>query len=176
MKTKSSVVVCLFMIGLFSGCGGDYSIVSVSGTVTMDGKPEAGIQVAFGPKPVGDNLSPGPYSLGVTDENGEFELESRYGNRGAIVGPHRVTFAYLKGDEMEQKIAMAKGRFDEATNKGNSAAADKAEEEYEKLKEAMARSRSMPSRYTGREGIEFEVTSGGHDDVKFELTSDPAAN
>lgn len=95
MKTKISSLFGLFLIGLILGCG-DSSIVPVSGIVTMDGEPEQGIKVVFMPLPVGDNLSPGPYSKGYTDENGAFVLETRHGKTGAIVGPHQVSFVYLQ--------------------------------------------------------------------------------
>ena len=38
--------------------------------------------------------------------------------------------------------------------------------------EASGVERSMPSRYKGDEGFEWEVPSGEKDDLKYELTSD----
>lgn len=173
MVTKVNHAFGLLLIGLLLGCGGgDYSVVPASGTVTMDGNPAAGVRVIFSPLAVGDNHSPGPYSIAVTDGNGGFALETRYGNSGAIVGPHRASFYYVGGDEMAEKFAMAKNRIEQATAARDTAALAEAKKEHQKLTEAMAKVRAMPGRYQGRYGIEIEIPKGGDDALKFELTSD----
>jgi len=171
---KINNVVVLFMISLLLGCGsgGDFTVVPVSGLVTMDGTPAAGVKLSFSPLPLEDNPNPGPYSTGVTDENGEFTLKTRYDNAGAVTGPHQVFFTYVTSKEMQRKIAEAESRVEEETAKGNSSAAAKAKKELQKLNGSLANDGVMPGRYAGREGIKFEVPSGGSDDVKFELTSD----
>ena len=50
---------------------------SCRGKVTYDGEPLAKIRVVFNPIPVGGSAVPGPYSTGVTDEEGNFSLETR---------------------------------------------------------------------------------------------------
>ena len=176
MKTKiSSISFGLLLSGLlFVGCsGGGYKVVPLSGTVTMDGNPEAGVRVVFSPYALEDNPAPGPYSSAITDENGEFAMVTRYGKPGAIVGPHLVTFKYAGGDELKEEIAIAEARIKEAKAARDSAALSKAKAELKKLEEAVANSKEMPSRYYGRNGgIDFEVPKGGDEAVKFELTSE----
>ena len=96
MKTKVSSVLGLFFVGLILGCGSDFTVVPVSGTVSMDGEPEQGIKVIFMPLPLEENPSPGPFSTAITDENGAFVLKTRRGKTGAIVGHHLVSFVYLE--------------------------------------------------------------------------------
>lgn len=172
MKTRISNALGLLLIGLLLGCGGDFKVVPVSGTVTMDGEPAAGVKVAFSPRPLENNPSPGPFSTAITDENGGFSLKTRYGNTGAIVGPHLVSFRYVNGIELTGKLAMAESQMAEATLAGDAAAAAKAKKEYQKLKASMSEDKAMPARYGARVGIEFAVPKGGDDAVKFELTSD----
>ncbi|HID21363.1 MAG TPA: hypothetical protein EYP14_03065 [Planctomycetaceae bacterium] len=70
-----------------SGCGGGSDLPDlgrVSGTVTMDGKPLAGVVVTFEP------VDGGRASIGKTDDNGQYELGYDAENKGAVVGKHRV--------------------------------------------------------------------------------------
>jgi len=87
--------VPLAFVCVASGCGGGqgYKAAPVSGTVTIDGNPVAGIVVTF--QPVGAGQTPGPGSTGKTDENGKFTLRFATQDRkpGAVVGKHRVSFA-----------------------------------------------------------------------------------
>ncbi len=90
------------LLCLASGCGGgqEYKAAPVSGTVTIDGKPVAGIVVTFQPAGV-SGQNPGPGSTGTTDENGKFTLLFATAERkpGAAVGKHRVTFATRMEDQ-----------------------------------------------------------------------------
>ena len=79
-----------------AGCGGrGYDVAPVSGTVTLDQRPVAGVHVGFQPMaPDEEHLRPGPGSYGTTDENGRFRLEVvEPAQPGAVVGRHRVRFA-----------------------------------------------------------------------------------
>jgi hypothetical protein len=80
---------------LLTGCGGrDYQVAPVSGTVTLDKKPAAGVHVSFQPiaEEVG-NMNPGPGSYGVTGADGRFSLQTVEPTEpGAVVGRHRVRF------------------------------------------------------------------------------------
>jgi hypothetical protein len=75
------------------GCGGgeSFELAAVSGTVTMDGKPLAGVTVSYQPIAQGGK-DPGAGSFGKTNEQGEFTLELiNTGKAGAAVGKHRVS-------------------------------------------------------------------------------------
>jgi hypothetical protein len=80
-----------FLCLLFAGCGdGESRLVPVSGVVTRDGKPLARALVEFEPVPgrAGDpNFNPS--SAGITDPEGRFRLDTRFG-AGAVVGEHAV--------------------------------------------------------------------------------------
>ena len=92
----------VLIIPLAVGCQRlDYQVAPVSGQVTLDGKPLAGVHVLFQPRAKGkQNLSPGPGSTGTTDNEGRFELETlEPTRRGAVVGTHIVRIS-TRADSM----------------------------------------------------------------------------
>jgi hypothetical protein len=99
MKIAGRILLAAPLLGLLclaTGCGGGqgYKPAPVSGTVTIDGRPVAGIVVTFQPAAVGGQ-NPGPGSTGKTDENGRYTLLFATAERkpGAAVGKHRVSFS-----------------------------------------------------------------------------------
>jgi len=76
----------LLLTGLLTGCGGssEVSIAPVTGTVTLNGEPLPNAYVFFTP------LELGRPSMGVTNEQGIYELAYRGNESGAVIGPHRV--------------------------------------------------------------------------------------
>ncbi len=88
-----SLPVLLTSLLFFSGCGGgdSFELAAVSGKVTMDGKPLAGVTVTYQPI-AQDKKNPGAGSFGKTNEQGEFTLELiTTGEAGAAVGSHQVS-------------------------------------------------------------------------------------
>ncbi len=88
----------IIAITLSSGCaGGSVSkpeippLEPVSGTVKLDGKPEAGISVIF--SPAANNK--GNASYGTTDEAGAFKMVYREGHEGVPAGDYVVMFSKL---------------------------------------------------------------------------------
>jgi hypothetical protein len=105
-------------LGVLSGCGdGGPRVVSVEGTVKLDGKPLDKILVEFLP------TSDGQRSFGETDSEGHFKLTTDDGKRnGATVGRHKVTLkdtAVLGGKFMGRKgedMNMSEGRKSRIAN------------------------------------------------------------
>ncbi len=94
MRLHFPIVVLLLFT---AGCGGS-KIVSVSGRVTVGGKPIANAMVIFEPLSKEENLGPG--SQGRTDKNGQFTLELMTGKKtGAFVGTHLVRITAYEGEE-----------------------------------------------------------------------------
>ena len=79
------------------GCGGA-KVGSVSGKITLDGKPLANARVNF--QPVGEGkLNPGIGSFGKTDVNGEYTLRLiDDSGPGAIAGKHEVRISAFGED------------------------------------------------------------------------------
>jgi hypothetical protein len=81
----------LLAVFLALGCGGSRT-ASVTGKITLDGKPLKNGRVNF--QPTGDTVNTGVGSFGRTDANGVYTLtlidES---TAGAIIGKHRVTIS-----------------------------------------------------------------------------------
>jgi hypothetical protein len=68
------------------GCGGE-KVVPVSGTVTHNGQPVAGLVVSFVP----EAATKTGVSTGQTDDEGKYELTVfKTGKSGAVVGTHKV--------------------------------------------------------------------------------------
>jgi hypothetical protein len=82
----------ILVLLMLAGCQ-QSDLVPVSGTITLDGKPLAGVAVTFQPqrteasKPVASTLG----STGVTDADGKYKLRSMAsGSAGVAVGEHKV--------------------------------------------------------------------------------------
>ena len=165
MRNFSLIAVALstsFLIAI-TGCGNGGSLAPVSGTVTYDGEPVPKLKVIFSPEPVGDNNSVGPYSKGVTDENGRFELATRYKDPGAFIGMHRLSFEY------KDISAMALGDLQSDMSDAKDAG-DK--EEFSKVKKRIA---DMKAKLKGRpilgnfQAVIVDVPSGGINDYQLDL-------
>lgn len=79
-----SLVIAVFLGSI--GCGGADlpELGTVTGKVTLDGKPLAGVMVQFHP------LSEGRPGSGVTDKDGNYVLTYDGGAKGTKVGPNKV--------------------------------------------------------------------------------------
>jgi hypothetical protein len=80
------IPVALAVVGVLgiAGCGRDPRLEPVEGTLRMNGKPLANVQVEFLPE------ASGPRSRGVTDQDGHYSLATDGQKSGATLGSHRV--------------------------------------------------------------------------------------
>ena len=78
------------LTALFAGCGPSRpETIYVKGVVTLDGNPVEGAAVLFSP-------TDGRPASGITDAQGEFELQTFAPRDGAILGTHKVTVTLKK--------------------------------------------------------------------------------
>ena len=83
MGFRISIVICAcFSLGLL-GCGGP-KFGKVTGKVTMDGKPLAGVAVRF-------EDEGGSATIAKTDAEGNYEMRYSVQQIGTPVGKHKVT-------------------------------------------------------------------------------------
>ncbi len=109
-----AISTCFLAILLVvAGCGRSDlpELGTVSGTVTLDGRPVTGLGVAFYP------LSGGRQALGVTDENGKYNLTFVDGVPGAKTGTNEVTLFWPDPDtppsvRLPAKYNTQKPRFE----------------------------------------------------------------
>ena len=95
VEVKNFRAFVIMAVALFcAGCGPNSDYPPISGKVTFDWAPLAKIRVVFNPVPVGNSAVAGPYSIGVTDEEGSFSLKTRDGESGAVGGAHKVGFSW----------------------------------------------------------------------------------
>ena len=101
MSTRRVAIVPV-LIGLFLlvGCPGPKkaSVYSVTGKVTVEGKPLAGCSVIFVPAGAGST------AVGVIGPDGSYKLKTDGGREGALPGKYKVQLKL--GDEMMQKAMM----------------------------------------------------------------------
>jgi prepilin-type N-terminal cleavage/methylation domain-containing protein len=71
-----------------SGCGRKLELAEVSGTVTLNNKPLAGVSVAFYPQ--GEGIDPHHIARGTTDASGRYTLPGPDGKAMVAVGTNRV--------------------------------------------------------------------------------------
>jgi hypothetical protein len=83
---RSAIVAFALLAGF--GCNQN-SVAPVSGRVTLDGQPLAGVFVIF--EPIQSGANPGMGSIGKTDAEGRYAMRQMQPDRpGALVGKHRV--------------------------------------------------------------------------------------
>ncbi|QDT65422.1 transthyretin-like family protein [Calycomorphotria hydatis] len=94
---KFSVTFTALACLLFVGCssGDVFPLKPVSGKVTLDGEPLAGVMIFFTPRLTGDGVKSGPPSYAVIADDGTFQLQTarQSSKSGAVAGPHLVTFS-----------------------------------------------------------------------------------
>ena len=167
MNDITKLAVALFATTSLTlvGCGGsDRSFSPVSGKVTSDGAPVAAIRVVFTPEPTDGNNSPGPWSMGLTNAQGEYTLESRHGKDGAVPGPHGVSFEYddMSGDAEEELL----DDLEEA--RGEDGSKEEVDEVRKRMAELKQKQKGRP-RVSDEFSIEFVVPQGGTTEANFDL-------
>jgi len=85
-RTSVSLVLLWALVGCGGGGSDNPDLGSVTGTVTLDGKPLPNATVEFTPTG-GEGGRP---AVAVTDDDGEYELEYTPGNYGATPGSYQV--------------------------------------------------------------------------------------
>jgi len=154
-------LLALFLLVL-SGCG-DSDYAPVSGTVTSDGEPVAKLRVILSPDPIGDNNAVGPFSLGVTDANGQFSLQTRYGAAGAFIGQHTASFQYT--DIGEDAMGELRDMMEDAKEGGDKAEFQEVKQKIAAMKAKLKGRPVLLRKYNGK----IEVPPGGTSDLVIEL-------
>lgn len=142
------------------GCGSSYP--AVSGKVTYSGEPLSGIRVVFSPVGGGDASANKPFSVGITDEAGVFNMETKDGEAGAAAGLHNVGFDW--DDIRPYAVSRLKSSLSESRDDPETAAKLKA-----KIAEIEQKLASRP-KLKPKLQTQFEVPADGSDSVNFELT------
>jgi hypothetical protein len=89
---------------LATGCGSSYPLGTVTGTVTLDGKPLPQATVTF-------SRGQGRMSVGTTDEQGRYKLLYTVNQQGAEPGTHTVSITtQIDAVSGEGDLAAVEGR------------------------------------------------------------------
>lgn len=158
----SSIVLLAVLCG---GCGSGSKYPVVTGLVTYEGEPLPKIRLVFNPTPVGNSAVAGPYSTGVTDQEGRFTLETRNGDGGAVAGSHTVGFYW--SDIGVTTLSSLKDSLREVKDSPEDAA---------KIESLIAEvEQKLKSRPKLRHDLQtkFTVPAEGTDQASFELTDLP---
>jgi hypothetical protein len=137
------------LLAVLAGCAdGGPRYADVSGRVTLNGEPLAGVSVDFQPVAAGKDADPGPGSTGKTDRDGRYTLRSQLdaGRSGAVVGKHQVR---VWAPEAADGADAASGR----------------------PKAKKPATPPIPGRYHVESKLTFEVPAGGTAAADFALTS-----
>ncbi|MFT5304207.1 MAG: hypothetical protein ACI87E_001671 [Mariniblastus sp.] len=162
MKNKTNLmVVLLAAISLLAiGCA-ESKYEAVSGKVTANGEPVPNVRLVFTPMVVGENHNPGPYSMGLTNEDGIFKLKTRYDEPGAVAGPHKVGFEWADVDF--DSMSTLNEELGEV--QGDAAKMAAVQRSIDELKQKLE---SRP-KVDFRTVIEIEIPQGGTDSADFEI-------
>jgi hypothetical protein len=86
-----SLIVIAALFATTTGCGKP-PMMSVSGTVKLDGKAVSNCKVGFFPDTETFNPDRHGFGFGVTDPEGRFEIQHPQGEKGIWAGNYKVTF------------------------------------------------------------------------------------
>ena len=113
MFSRLSVV---FLVAMCVGCGGGPNVQSVTGTITLDGKPISGAVVTFQPIEGGT----GQPAVGTTDVEGKYtvtDMKSDKIGSGAAAGEYRVGVMWFKpGADSSQATGASGGNEETAVS------------------------------------------------------------
>jgi len=87
LRQISVTRVVVLLLAFMCGCGGAQT-QPVSGVITLDEKPLAGVRVIFSPAEGGRRNS-----VGTTDETGAYSLDYTIRDTGAFVGQYKVSIS-----------------------------------------------------------------------------------
>jgi hypothetical protein len=169
-RLAARLLFLLACLGWLAGCRSEHFVLApVSGQVLVDGQPVAGLRVAFEPIGSASNPAPGPESIGVTDDEGRFQVATlaESPRRGAVVGKCRVRIWTLPANQEDALFDDRNPNYDPV-------------KEIAVLKEQI-RSRAgtkkvqrptgaLPLRYNDQTELSFEVPPGGTDQADFSLS------
>lgn len=156
-----SRVLCIAVVGCLvcwavAGCGPKGpELGTVTGKVTLDGKPVANGLVTFTPQ------AKGGASVGKTDANGQYELLC-LDRKGALIGQHKVTVTTL------QEAAAVTGMRSDSPEYMKQAASATSQSAYNTAKVV----EPIPARYNTKTELVKEVKSGSNV-IDLELKSGP---
>jgi hypothetical protein len=86
-----SLIVLAALFAATTGCGKP-PMMSVSGSVTLDGKKVPNCKVGFFPDTESFNPDRHGFGFGITDKEGRFEIQHPRGDKGIWAGKYKVTF------------------------------------------------------------------------------------
>lgn len=99
-------LLCLISVGCSDTPSDQPDLGTVTGTVTMDEKPLAGVMVVFSPEE-------GRSSMGTTDDAGKYELVYVGDTKGAKIGTHKISIATAQSDSSEEEGGAGAAPFKE---------------------------------------------------------------
>lgn len=145
---------------LVAGCGKSYP--NVSGTVTLNGKPVANVNVLFVPVSTKEQPFPGPYAEAVTDSTGKYSLVTRSGKPGATPGLNIVEFysAGLSGRDFLKESESIMAMADSSTHS-----------KIERSQSAKSKSMGKGDPLSPDARTEFTVPEQGTNTADFELSN-----
>lgn len=100
LRSLVALIAVGAMISMLTGCGpsNPYTVVVVSGTLTLDGKPVPGVRMTFTP-------DEGRPSIATTDANGKFKPWYRGQQDGIQTGKIKVTIEQADSGDLMEKSA-----------------------------------------------------------------------
>ena len=165
----AAVVVTSIVMG---GCGSDeFVLAPVSGRVTIDGQPVAGVRIAFEPIADEKRKYPGPESIAITGEDGGYKLYTTdTERRGAVVGKCRVKIWTIPGEQMAQNPVITDDQDPNYDSVAEIKALKAQIRASRKKKAAPVSLGIIPFRFNDRTELSFEVPSEGSDKADFAIS------
>jgi len=124
MKLKVFTLPILLAVVCLSGCGDSekFPLASARGVVLCESQPVPFVQVYFHPVQEGTSAIVGKPGIGITDENGVFNISTYSPGDGAVIGKHEIRIGVSVGTSPDCPADLSNGNaleVVEVVKKGN---------------------------------------------------------
>lgn len=183
---KYLLAPCLALLLLGCNTQVEIEVAEVSGVITDCGEPLVGASVMFVPNRIRDGLErENPFSFGVTDEEGRYELSMPGGVSGATIGAHQVLVSKVVNPvQLDETKLIAEA--DEDDSKTATSSVDREAEltarksrlwrmavEVDPFKTPQPKGEIVFVGFNVETELQFEVPAGGTREANFEVGRDP---
>ncbi|MEC8554772.1 MAG: carboxypeptidase-like regulatory domain-containing protein [Planctomycetota bacterium] len=154
--SRVAFLALVALVSATAGCGDPTS--QVTGTVTMDGSPAAGLVVAFVPK------SGGTPNAATTDSSGSYSLVASPGSYKVSISSQQTA------DTPDTAVDEDNAPYDE--NSGSGSDGYEALAQGDNYKDAAQFKETVPAKYNQNSELTADLVAGENKDVNFTLTSE----
>jgi hypothetical protein len=161
----------MLLLPWLAGCGDEgFTLAPMSGRVTIDGQPVAGLRISSEPIGGSHRPLPGPDSISTTDADGRYSLYTTDAQRrGAVVGPSRIRIWSNPAETLSIVTDDRDPNYDPAAEI-NAIKAQMRGGRKKSQQKVVQKSGMIPLRFNDKTNLTFDVPPEGTDKADFDIS------